>query len=652
MRRLGLALLATLVLSLVVAACGSEPAEPTVVEVEKVVTVVVPGETVIETVVEKVEVPGETVVKEVVKEVPVEVVVEKEVVREIVKEVPKEVVVEKEVVKEVPVEVVVEKEVVREIVKEVPKEVVVVKEVPVKERQVLRFSVNFAPGNMNPMDGGEPKELVWPLWSKLANADPVAKEYVGDLAERIEQAADGTSFTFHLRENAMWHDGQPVTAEDIAYTFRMFLNPATGSRMMGKLALIKGAEAYTKGEADDVSGITVLDDKTIRFDQEFPNSLFMTPATQLIVLPSHILGDVPPDQLRGHQYWQNPIASGPFKFASHVEGQFFRLVANEDYYLGPPQVDEIVTNIILSSEAAQIAFQRGEIHSMSFDGGTDATTEMFESAIADPGANVMAEEGSTLISYAMNSRKEDLTDPRLRQAFLYALDRQKLIDTFVGGNGKIFDSFMTHSWYQKPEFKKYDYNPDKARELLKEMGWDSNREIECTIITVSSEEARAMLAAEQQMLAEVGIKLKFKEVALSVWVDTFYTTYDWDSIRVTFGVFPDPDGFLSFHLKTGSRNAMGYANPELDAKIEKGRRETDLDKRRAIYQEINDEMTTTLPLQPVYLKDFWTIVSNRWYVPGISDMRPATSLSDMPTYPIFGAHGEVFSISPHLWEVR
>jgi peptide/nickel transport system substrate-binding protein len=426
---------------------------------------------------------------------------------------------------------------------------------------------------------------------------------------------------------------------------------------MGKLALIKGGAAYSAGEADEVEGIVVVDDHTIRFDQELPNGLFMAEAGATFereILPKHLLGHVAPENLRQERFFiDSPVGSGPFKLERYVDGQFFRMVAFDDYYLGRPLLDEIIVSIILSSEAAQIAFQRGEFHGMSFDGGTDATTEMFQDAIDDPGTNVAAQEGSTLISYAFNTRVADLIDPRIRQAFLYALDRQKLIDTFVGGNGKIFNSFMTHGWYQKPEWKDmYPFDPDKARQLLAEAGWDSNREVTATIITVGSEEANAMLAAEQAMLADVGFKLNFKQVALGVWVDTFYDTHEWDMIRVTFGVFEDPDGFLNFHVKTGSRNAMGYANPELDAKIENGRRTIGIEERKAIYQEINEEMLVTLPLAPVYLKDFWNIMSRRWYVPGISDMRSATSLADMPTFPIVARTGEIFKLAPHLWDLR
>ncbi len=600
---------------------------------------------------------------EVVKEVVVEREVPKVIEKQVVVEVEKEVVVEREVpvVEKVEVEkqVVVEKEVkvVQTVVVEKIVEKIVEKEAK-RDPKILRISTNFVPGDFNTMTGGTPKEFIWAVTSVLVKADPTSAEgYRGDLAESWEVNEAGDSYTFYLRKNAVWHDGVPVTAADVEWTYTMLLNNATGSRSMGKLAMIKGAAAYTAGEADSVEGIVVIDDHTIRFDQEYANSLFIQEAGttfERAILPKHAFEGVAPGDLRQERFFfDSPIGSGPFKFEKYVEGQYFRMVANEDYYLGRPVLDEVIVSIILSSEAAQIAFQRGEIHAMSFDGGTDATTEMFQDAIDDPGTNVAAEDGSTLISYAFNSRSPHLVDPRIRQAFLHALDRQKLIDTFVGGNGKIFNSFMTHGWYQKAEWRdRYPYDPEKAKALLAEAGWDSDTEVTCTIIAVGSEEARAMLAAEQAMLAEVGFKLVFKEVALMVWVDTFYETYDWETIRVTFGVFGDPDGFLKFHVRTGSRNAMGYANAETDAKMDAAGKTIARADRIPLYQEINEEMLTNLPLAPVYLKDWWTIVSKRWYVPGIGDMRPATSLSDMPTFPIVAKHGEVYNLSPHLWDLR
>src|SRR5207244_2082725 len=181
------------------------------------------------------------------------------------------------------------------------------------------------------------------------------------------------------------------------------------------------------------------------------------------------------------------------------------------------------------------------------------------------------------------------------------------------GNGTIVNSFMTHAWYQKPEWANlYPYDPAKAKALLKEAGWDSSRELAVNVITLTNEEIRSMVAAEQQMLAEVGIKITFREMEAPVWIEKFYESHDFELVRVTAGVFPDPDGFLSFHMTSGSKNAMGYANPDLEKKIEQGRRTFDQKDRVKLYQDINEEMLKTLPVAPLYLQNAWWMMSRKW----------------------------------------
>ncbi len=526
---------------------------------------------------------------------------------------------------------------------------------PSGEEKVLRISTNAAPPNFNPLIAVS-RTQGWVfnhIYSSLTMADPVGQRMSPDLAERWESATDGSSMTFHLRKNALWHDGTPLTADDVAWTYHMYLNGETGSKRTGQLALIEGGEAYTKGEAASVSGIVVVDDQTIRFDQAFPNILFVQQTTYPI-LPKHVLGEVEPIALAQEKFFFDaPMGSGPFRFVSYVPDQRIELEANGDYYFGRPNIDREVITVIKSPDAVQIALQRGEIHLPIFDGGENASTEQFQAFIQDPRFVVAASKGTTLISYAFNSRNDYLNNDKMRQAFLHALDRQKLVDTFAQGNGSIFNSFLVHGWYQLPDWsEKYPYDPEKAKQLIAESGWDTSREIGCTIIAVSSEEARAMLRAEQQMLAEVGIKIKYHEVELGLWVETFYETYEWETIRVTFGVFPDPDGFLSFHMRSGSRNAMGYANPTLDAKIDAGKRSIDVADRTSIYQDINEEMLTKLPLAPVHLLNQWWIIDKKFSIPFFDSLPEASNFSTVPIGPAFLGHSDWQKYHIEQWDLK
>ena len=202
--------------------------------------------------------------KEVVKEVMVPgetIVVEKEVVKEVKVEVPGEtVVVEKEVIKEV--------EVVKEVVVEVP-------EGPEEEVVNLRMSsmvLKFAPYTAV---SGAVSAVGNYVFSHMVFADPHNYEYIPDLPERWEISPSGDAYTFFLRKNATWHDGTPVTAHDVEFTFQTYINPDSLVRVPKSLEMVKGARAVIEGEADSTTGITVIDDHTIKFDMEFPTGVFL-----------------------------------------------------------------------------------------------------------------------------------------------------------------------------------------------------------------------------------------------------------------------------------------------------------------------------------------------------------------------------------------
>ena len=632
------------------AACG----EDRVVTVEKEVVkeVEVPGETVVveKVVVEEVEVPGETVVVEKVVEVEVPgetVVVEKVVVEEV--EVPGEtVVVEKVVEVEVPGETVVVEKVVEKVVEvEVPGETVVVeKEVAAPaEEKVLRMSWNVAPSSINPLTGGNAIDgLTFNfIHSRLLQPDPVNGRWAPDLAERWEVAPDGSSYTFYLRKNAFWHDGTPVTAKDVAFSYKLGLNLETGTFVSGYLTSIKGAVDYTEGRSDDVPGIVVVDDHTIRFDQEFNNALFVENAVnsyQLVIMPEHILGDVPPGEINRHPNFQAPIGSGPFKFSRFVPDQLLEVEANPDYYFGRPKIDRIVFHIIKSTDATQVAMQRGEIDIAFFDGAAP-TTEMFEAAIRDPRLNVVAAEGNLYWYVAWNHRVEELRDPRVRQAIAHAIDRQALIDNFNQGNGGIRNSFFYHKWYAKPEWDtRYQYDPDRARELLQDAGWDPNREVVFSTFPQGSAEKDAMFAAMQQMLADVGIKIKIEFTELSAIVDLWLEEPLMEGVDMIYSAHvppPDPDGILQGRNRTGSKwgEALGHVNAELDAKMDLGARTIKQEDRIPIYQEVAEDFIEKLYWLPIFKPDGWWIMSNKLVIPTFSALSQAANLFDVPITPSF-----------------
>ena len=658
------------------------PGETVVVEKEvvKEVTVEVPGETVVveKEVVREVQVPGETVVveKEVVKEVPVEVVVEKEVIKEV--KVPGEtVVVEKEVVKEVEVEVVVEKEVVKEVpkevvvtkevIKEVPKEVVVTKEV-IKEIVVERPGeekvLNIRMANMPPSlpphttGSGAVVQVMGYMFPRLAQPDPTLGRWVPDLAERWDVTPDGSQWTFYLRKNGVWNDGTPITAEDVKATFESYLLPEAGWWMHNMFKGLEGAFDVRDGTATEISGVTIVDDHTIQLSMNPPTLTFLDTLSNLCglapppVLPAHILKDIPDDQLLEHDFWSSGfMGAGPFKFVEYVPDQYMEMEANDEFYFGRPKIDRLILAIIPSADATQIAMQRGEID-VTVRGGV--TNDAAQTMLLDPRFDVYATQGTVAVGFGFNQRHDHLKDVRLRQAWIHALDRQLLLDKFQNGLGRVINSPLVHSWYQKPEWDNaFPYDPDRSKALLAEMNWDPNKVITVQAGAPRDEEGRARLAVMQQMLGDVGIKIEYDTEPGVAGQNKWYDTHETEVLYSGWGTFGHPTGWLSHINRPIEDGEFYYYNADLHELTNKGAAATDREEAAMIWQQIVEEyFHKDLPWVGLLNGAGVKVKNKRFYMPHFGEIPKPLKLSQIKVYPVHVGRDDNWQYHVEQWDIR
>jgi peptide/nickel transport system substrate-binding protein len=593
---------------------------------------------------EVIEVPGETII------------VEKEVVKE-VQVAGETIIVEKEVVKEVQVAgetIIVEKEVVRTV--EVPVEKIVTVEVAAAaEEKILTIGLvsDTTPTTWSPMiQGAAHWWMVDLVYSRLVRPDDANMSWMPDLAERWEINDDATSYTFFIRKDAFWHDGVPVTARDVVFTYKSHFIEENASHIWDYFGDIKGAKAFRNGEADDIEGLVLVDDYTVRFDMEYANSMFLIECCadeQTYILPEHIIGKIKPGGFETAQdfaFGSTIIGSGPFMVDNQVPDQRVELVANPDYFFGRPRIDRIDFELIPSKDALFVAMQRGDV---DVAGTFALPLEMVDSLIKDPRFSVIGIQGFTARGFGFNHRVDDLRDPRIRQAVAHALDRRQLRDVFWAKNGRIINTSLSHAWYARPEWNNlYPYDPDKARELLKEAGWDSNREVTMITYYTAYED---FWGAVQQQLAAVGFKMKPVVLEVGAWVDSFYKNYDWEMMFAGMGG-STPHGILASQYSMDTRNAYGYSNPVLQEKIDRARRAATVEEQAEIYREIGDELVVTLPLVVIVNQAERAYFNNKFYHPLLSHVTPATRVDEIEAMPVLirtfawrGYHAE-------LWDIR
>ena len=477
------------------------------------------------------------------------------------------------------------------------------------------------------------------IFSRLLIADPHEQKFIPELAERWSASPDGMSVTFYLRKNAFFHDGEPVTAEDVRWSFESHINSRTNSRLAWSLSLIKGAGAFADGIADSVEGIVIVDDYTIRFDMAFPTGQFI-PAAGPNILPEHILGRIAPEDLDEHEFFtglgaQKPIGSGPWKFVKHEPDQFHELVSSDDYFLGKPKIDRVFVHLITSVDAAQIAMRRGEIDASRRGGFAPEVNETF---LSDPRFLVAATgRRNNGGGYSFNFRTDWIRDSRIHQAHMWALNRKLLVDTFEGGLGYIHNSHLfVPTGVETPEMMaRYTHEGDtaKARQLLEEAGWDFDREI--------TEKAPGytgpilvQFAAEQQMLADAGLKVKYETMETQAWAAVYYENYN--SVRV--GGWGGTVDAMDYYFHSTLSNPMGYANPELDALLDKVPRALTNQELVDIGIKMNEMFIKDLPIvvisSPLRL---YTYGAHVW-VPGFGRRPQPNRLEDIQFTPEF--HGQ------------
>jgi peptide/nickel transport system substrate-binding protein len=488
------------------------------------------------------------------------------------------------------------------------------------------------------------------VFSALMVPSPDKTKLEPELAT-VTAAPDASSYTFKLDPKAKFHDGRPVTSADVAFSYTLALNKDTKSNRLSRLAIIKGGAAYSDGKADSVSGIVPLDDQTIRFDMEFPNALFLL-ETDFPILPKHVFGTVKPDEIEKHaNMFESPMGSGPFKAVRNLSDQFSELAANPDFYRGRPKLDKIVYRIIKQEDAAQIAFERGEVDFTAGPSNFVKTPETLSRLLGVQSLFVQRMQNPVSNTLGFNLRLDHWKDKRVRQAVAYAIDRKRIIDSLIGGNAEQVNSPMRHAFIGYKPKNDYAYNPDRAKALLAEGGWDPNREVLVSALPPDSETERAIRAALQSQLQAVGVKTRWEELESSVWVGKFYNDHVHDMVYIPATNFADPHLFLDFHYTTNSRNGVGYATPAFDDLIDKGRRARTPAERAEIYKTIGDNLNEDQPWVWLWALADTYIFNRRVNIPFIP-VPPSNprAIADVPFIPVQALFTWFFR--PEEWSVR
>ena len=359
---------------------------------------------------------------------------------------------------------------------------------------------------LNPMRATAGLTWLEKYYSHLVTySDTGMNAIAGDLAGNWTVAGDGVTWTFTLRDGLTWHDGEPVTADDVKFTLELYADPAQQAVNAGRVQTsILGGEAYGDGSADSIEGVQVIDDQTIQIVTPEPNAAFLDMMTIIFILPEHSLSQIPRDQIGESDWWTTQgIGTGPFKFVNYEPDQFIELERFDDYWRGAPNLERIINRYFAEPGPAVLALEAGEI---AF---TYVTADEAVRLQDNPDVTVIPGPSRVINFLNLNPNAvEAFQDKRVRQAIAYAIDREAIIDGLWQGAAEPVYCQFDNPAFVPDDVNTYPYDPDRARELLAEAGWDSSASGEFEAITYYTDQLSAdILVAVQQYLADVGINM-------------------------------------------------------------------------------------------------------------------------------------------------
>ncbi len=406
------------------------------------------------------------------------------------------------------------------------------------------------------------------------------QEYEPYGAKSWEISDDGRTYTFYLDESNTWHDGEPVVAQDYKFTYEMCANPDIFAIAYSDLRTIVGTEEYYEGEADEITGIEIIDDYTFTVTTIEPDAVTLLALMQPVI-PYHILGDVAPIDLDGHPFWRDPIAFGPFKFVEYVTDTYLSLERFDDFVLGLPGMETVIIDYSDSTNHTAMA-ERGELDWIRPGGDLERVRGFAHMEIYTGGPYGYHVN-------RLNHNRPAFQDVRVRQALTHAIDREGMLQTAGQGNGEIAHGPFLPPWVDMSKVVKYEFDPDRARELLDEAGWDASYQIE--YLTFDHPRYTDMGAIVERNFDAVGVDMS---ITLGDFNAMFgrYQNADYDIYSGYFMFSSDPHSLAnSWHSASPQNHFVGYSNPRLDELFDLGRATMDVDERSQIYGEVVQILT-------------------------------------------------------------
>ena len=435
-------------------------------------------------------------------------------------------------------------------------------------KEELIISMNNDVKGFDPMKNWQTAAyfVYWTVYERLFYLNPQTGQYEPELAKSWDIAEDGMSYTFYLQENVKWHDGSPFTAKDVKYTVE------------------RGIELGT-GNYPSVDHVEIVNDYTVKIVMKNPDSVFMD---------KQWTGDCcVVKEGTDEELMQHPMGTGPFKFVEWVSGDHVTIEAFDGYWREQSGTKKITFRISPEANARLVALQTGELDI------AEISAENVSHVTADKNLQLFSTPAATVNYLGFNCSKAPFDNELVRKAICYAIDKDAIVTAQLNGQGTTIKTFVGLGRVGRyDELESYTYDPAKAKELLKQAGYENG--FECTL-THSVTAYKLAVQLIQANLGDIGITVKIDGVESAAYSEQTKAGNTNLFIGGRGGGSADSYLMMFYGPSLGAQgNVFFYQSAEYDELFEKSHVTTDINARNEIYRQMQEHLNEHAPVLPLY----------------------------------------------------
>lgn len=415
------------------------------------------------------------------------------------------------------------------------------------------------------------------------------------------ETEDNQVFTVNVHPDAFWTDGEPVTADDVAFTLNTIAHPDAETTLGPNVAMIEGTNdsGIREEGLDELPGVEVVDEKTLTITTKSPVDLAYISeflGFGVLIAPKHIFEGVEVADISNSDAATKPsVFSGAYQFVEYDNDNYVHMVSNPDYYRGAPEIENVYVRV-MNGTALITEFQAGNLHMTA--GGGIGMVPVQDIGLLEDIEGLVVEEFPSFNGQYMIINNDTYDNAKVRQAFAHAFNRQLIVDNLLNGRGEVLASTYTSATpYKDPDLEPLEYNPDLAKQLLEEAGFDFDTPIEFVVPTGNAVREQAGNLIEQ-WLVEIGLTVNQSNYDFPTWL-AMAQDLDYDLGLMGYGHTVDPN--IATYVQTGgSSNNMAISDPVIDDLLAQGMAGTSYDNRFPIYQDLQQHMQDEMPIVPLY----------------------------------------------------